>query len=226
MASCGCARAPFGDVPRIVEQCLDPESIRWTTVPLGYDEAMGRDWVETIHQDWGVDGGQPAVAIEAVADDDTEHAHEFLGTIDVRPEGWPWRDRLWPASRGPWTSPHDGRPAAGHPVVVRPGRVRMFWDANAGNFASWRVAWACGFTFQGVIPQGLDHRGTVVDAWRASVGRDDDLTRPVKPWREQVVLEGEGVRLRRGGTTMSMPRTRDSPSHFMPPGAEPIAENL
>lgn len=56
-------------------------------MPLGYDEAMGRDWVETSHQDWGVEGANRLWAIEAVADDDTEHAHVFLGTIDVRPRG-------------------------------------------------------------------------------------------------------------------------------------------
>ncbi|WP_392466693.1 hypothetical protein ACF3NS_13715 [Arsenicicoccus cauae] len=26
-----------GDVPAIVEQCTDPESLRWTTVPRPYD---------------------------------------------------------------------------------------------------------------------------------------------------------------------------------------------
>ena len=216
----------FGDVPRIVEQCLDPESIRWTTVPLGYDEAMGRDWVETIHQDWGVDGANRLWAIEAVADDDTEHAHEFLGTIDVRPRGGGLGAigfGLHPEGRGRHLMTGALRLAT--QWWFDQGGVRMFWDANAGNFASWRVAWACGFTFQGVIPQGLDHRGTVVDAWRASVGRDDDLTRPVKPWREQVVLEGEGVRLRpwRDDDVDAL-EPGDSPSHFMPPGAEPIAE--
>ena len=41
-------------------------------MPLGYDEAMGRDWVETSHQDWGVEGANRLWAIEAVADDDTD----------------------------------------------------------------------------------------------------------------------------------------------------------
>ena len=98
----------------------------------------------------------------------------------------------------------------------------MFWDANAGNFASWRVAWACGFTFQGVIPQGLDHRGTVVDAWRASVGRDDDLTRPVKPWREQVVLGARGPVAAVEGRRCRCLRTRQlaQPLHAAGSGAD------
>ena len=35
------------DIGAIVEQCTDAESIRWTTVPLGYDRAMAETWVTT-----------------------------------------------------------------------------------------------------------------------------------------------------------------------------------
>lgn len=214
------------DVPRIVEQCNDPESIRWTTVPLGYDEAMGREWVETIHRDWGVEGGNRLWAIEAVADDGTDRAHEFLGTIDVRPKGAGIGSigfGLHPEGRGRHLM------AGALRLVTQwwfdQGGVRMFWQANEGNFASWRVAWACGFTFHGLTPQLLPHRENPVNGWTASIGREDDLSRPAKLWRESVVLEGDGIRLRpwRDDDVDAL-EPGDSPSHFMPPGAEPTAE--
>ena len=209
------------DAPRILEQCLDPESVRWTTIPLDYTIEMAHEFLEVITAAWQAPDAHRYWAITDASDPET-----FQGTIDVRPRGAGIAEigfGLHPGGRGRHLMSRAVR------LVTRwwfdQGGVRMFWDANAGNFASWRVAWACGFTFQGVIPQGLDHRGTVVDAWRASVGRGDDLTRPVKPWREQVVLEGEGVRLRpwRDDDVDAL-EPGDSPGHFMPPGAEPIAE--
>lgn len=216
------------DAARIVEQCTDPESIRWTTVPVPYDEAMAREWVADNLAAWSVEGGSRLWAIEAVADDGTDRAGDFLGTIDVRPKGAGIASigfGLHPEGRGRHLM------AGALRLVTQwwfdQGGQRMFWEANVGNFASWRVAWACGFTFHGMVPGKLDHRGEAMDAWTASVGRDDDLTRPVRPWREPVPLEGDGVRLRpwRDDDVDAL-EPGDSPTHFMPPGAEPTAESF
>ncbi|GMA38011.1 hypothetical protein GCM10025883_00560 [Mobilicoccus caccae] len=40
------------DVPAIVEQCTDPESVRWTTVPRPYSEDDARRWIEMVADGW------------------------------------------------------------------------------------------------------------------------------------------------------------------------------
>lgn len=217
-----------GDAARIAEQCNDPESVRWTTAPTPYDEAMGREWVGTIAADWEREGGSRLWAIEAVADDGTEHAHRFLGTIDLRPEGAGIASLgfgLHPEGRGRHLM------AGAVRLVTRwwfdQGGVRMYWKANRGNLASWRVAWACGFTFHATLPEHLDHHGAATDAWVASVGREDDLTTPVHPWREAAVLKGARVRLRPWrDEDVAAVEVRDSPPHFMPEQAQPTVEGF
>lgn len=68
------------DAERIVEQCTDPESLRWTQVPRGYTLEMAHEWVTDIAKGWDEDGDR-LWAIEEVADGE----HRFLGSIDLRP---------------------------------------------------------------------------------------------------------------------------------------------
>lgn len=207
------------DAERIVEQCTDPQSIRWTPVPVPYDTAMAQAWIEGIAAKWATEGAGRSWAISA-ADDPRE---AFLGTIDVRPRG------AGIATTGFGLHP-EGRGAHLMARALRltarwwfdHGGIRLWWEANRGNFASWRVAWACGFTSHGTLPHHLDHRGEATDAWVASVGRDDDLSRPVRPWREAVPLEGARVRLRPWrDEDVNAVEPADSPIHFMPEGAQP-----
>jgi RimJ/RimL family protein N-acetyltransferase len=211
------------DVPRIVEQCVDPDSVRWTTVPAPYTEADGLQWFEAIRGGWEGGRGPYLWAITDAAEPET-----FLGTIDVRdhgsgigfigfglhPEGRGRRlmtAALRLASRWWWDR----------------GGVRMHWQANRGNFASWRVAHACGFAYHGLMPAHLPQRGEALDSWNASVGRDDDLTRPATPWREPVTLEGDGIRLRAWRESdVEAIEPGDSPSHYMPKGAEPTTQTF
>ena len=41
------------DAERIVEQCNDPESIRWTTVPVPYGLEQADDFLTMIAAGWG-----------------------------------------------------------------------------------------------------------------------------------------------------------------------------
>ena len=52
------------DAEAIVEQCTDPDSIRWTTVPLDYDLAMAESWVTTAIPARWEDGSERVFAIE------------------------------------------------------------------------------------------------------------------------------------------------------------------
>ena len=183
--------APVGDAPRIVEQCFDPESIRWTTVPLGYDEAMvaiGRDEPPGL----GRRRGQPAV-----------------GDRSGRRRRHRARPRVPGDDRRPPRGVALARSAGLHPggrgrhlmtALLRLATqwwfdqaVRRFWDANANNRLVARAR-AFGLHLPGAssIRSGPS-RDRVVDARRASVGRDDDLTRPVKAVaRKQVVPRARG----------------------------------
>ncbi|MCA0335687.1 MAG: GNAT family N-acetyltransferase [Actinobacteria bacterium] len=212
------------DVDRIVEQCNDPESIRWTTVPTPYDAAMGREFVESIAAGWTTPAGDRLWAITAADDPD----EVFMGTIDVRAKGAGIASigfGLHPEGRGRHLMAGALRLAT--QWWFDQGGVRMFWQANRGNFASWRVAWACGFTFHGTVPELLTARDQAFDGWTGSVGRGADLTRPAAPWRESVVLEADGIRLRpwRDEDIDAM-EPWVGLEHAMPPGAQPTPETF
>ena len=74
------------DIPGIIEQCRDPETIRWTTVPTpegGYGEREARAFLSTIPFGW--EGGGPYVwAIELLAGAGREPV-PFAGSIDLQP---------------------------------------------------------------------------------------------------------------------------------------------
>jgi RimJ/RimL family protein N-acetyltransferase len=71
----------------------------------------------------------------------------------------------------------------------------VIWLANVGNWASRRLAWKLGFSFEGTLRQWLPHRGELRDAWAGTLLADDPRE-PRRRWLDHVVLEGPGVRLR------------------------------
>ena len=75
------AHAPT-DAARIVEQSVDAESIRWTTVPRPYGLEDATGFLAMIAESHGTEGGQRYWAIE-----DVTEPGGFLGTIDLRPRG-------------------------------------------------------------------------------------------------------------------------------------------
>lgn len=165
------------DLDAIVEQCIDPESLRWTTIPRPYTRSHAWEFLEIIAAAWNQPEGHRFWAIEWV---DGAGAARFGGTIDLRPRGQGSAEvgyGLHPDARG------HGVMTAALRLVCRhwfdEGGRRVTWFANAGNVASWRVARACGFTRHGDLPQYLPHPDGLADAWVASVGADDDLTAAV-----------------------------------------------
>lgn len=213
------------DADRIVEQCQDPDTLRWTTVPRPYGPAEAQGFLRVIQQAWDAEGGVEHWAICEVGDPD----EAFLGTIDLRPKPGGTADigfGLHPQARGRGLMARALRLVAARHFEDRDGH-RLYWYADRGNFGSWRVAWACGFIHHGLLPghnAGLasDPSLLAADAWVASIGPSDDRDRPVAPWREAVVLEGRGIRLRpwRDADEAAV-EAGDSPEHFVPPGADP-----
>lgn len=83
------------------------------------------------------------------------------------------------------------------------GARTVTWRCAAGNFASWRVAWANGFRWDGVWRDMHPVAGGAnVDTWTGSLGRAEwsDAPargrRPQRPWWVPAVLDGSRVRLR------------------------------
>ncbi|KGN37069.1 GNAT family N-acetyltransferase [Knoellia aerolata] len=213
------------DVDRIVEQCLDQASRRWTQVPRDYTADMAKEWLTTIAAGWDQadgDGGR-LWALEEVADD----AHRFLGTIDLRPRAGARAEigyGLHPDGRG------RGLMARALRLVDQwwfdQGGRRVDWYAEVGNFASWAVARAAGYEFVTTLPEHVTHgEGHLVDAWFASIGRDDPAA-PRAAWLVPPVLEADGIRLRawRDDDVASV-EAPDHPPHFVPSRAIPTLES-
>jgi RimJ/RimL family protein N-acetyltransferase len=182
------------DLQALVEQCTDPVSVRWTTVPLGYTDEMGTSYLtESVPAGWR-DDTEWNFAIEATHADGRRR---FGGSISLRVE--------------------DGRRAeiayGAHPGVRGKGVMRtavgllldwgfrdrdletVSWLAERGNWPSRRIAWRAGFTFGGVLPKWLNHRDQYPDAWIGTLHRDDPRE-PTTTWYDVAVVDGERVRLR------------------------------
>lgn len=177
------------DVPRIVEQCNDPESLRWTTVPSPYDEGDARDWIGT--------------AIPAAWADDTTYCFaievdgRFAGSVDLRMRGGGEAELgfgLHPDVRGRRVMRRALDLLLDWAFDVQGVEVAT-WRAFVGNWASRRTVWDLGFTFGATVPRLLPHRGERRDAWTAWLGRSDERT-PTVAWHQPPVLEKDAVRLR------------------------------
>ena len=180
------------DVDAVTEMCRDPEFGRWTTVPMPYErdnavrfvtEIVPAGWREHTSFGW---------AIEASDDDGRSR---FAGNVDLRTDprpdiGFglhPWARGRGVMARAVRLATRWGFDTLGMPLV--------HWECHTGNFASWRVAWSCGFAFQATIPGYSPQRGELRDAWLAVLRADDEQV-PRTRWLPVPVLEGARVRLR------------------------------
>ncbi len=185
------------DIPGIIEQCRDPETIRWTTVPTpegGYGETEARAFLSMIPFGW--EGGGPYVwAVELLGGEDREPI-SFAGSIDLHPrepELFSVGFGLHPAARGRRVMTSALRLARDHAFDVL-GIEAIRWQAVVGNWGSRRTAAAAGFRFDGAARCLLSHRGELLDGWQATVTAGDprvDLSWPPPP-----TLTGDRVTLR------------------------------
>lgn len=178
------------DVTDLVIMADDPEFVRHTTVPAPYTEQDALDRIEHVRA--GIaDGAGMFWAIEAP---DGDRAR-FAGQVDVRPGPPPEVGfGLAPWARGRGFMSRALRLAAGW-AFTEAGHPILHWAAHAGNLASWRVAHACGFSFDGERPLALPHRGRLVDGWFASL-RPGVAATARTTWWDVPVVEGDRVRLR------------------------------
>jgi RimJ/RimL family protein N-acetyltransferase len=177
------------DADDLVEYYRDPEIRRWDdTVPPHFTSADAAAWVAAADSGRAT-GERYQFAVEA--------GGRLVGDLNLRPQGAGLAligYGLKADHRGqglmsralrlalPW-----GFQAAGLDVV--------HWQAQVGNWASRRVAWAVGFRVDGVVPGLLAHDGGRVDGWLAALRRTDRLE-PAHPWYRPERITGRIAVLR------------------------------
>lgn len=216
------------DLPFVVEQSNDPETVRWTTVPQPYDLGSAREFLGLHVSGWAVPEGTKHWVVELLPHDGAAGL-PFAGIVDLRPgaTGGAWETGfvLLPAARGRGAMSGALRLAARW--AFDHGAPSLYWFAARGNFASWRVAHACGFTHQGTLPTRLaDRADRVADAWAALLLPDDEMS-PRHAWVEPPVVEADGLRLRPlRDDDRAIAEPHDHPAHFMPSRGIPSPETF
>jgi [ribosomal protein S5]-alanine N-acetyltransferase len=186
--------AGSGDLPGMVEQCRDPEMIRWTSVPTpddGYQLRDAAEFLALIAAGW-TSGERLGWTIEA----QRGAARGFCGSIDLRLEGDGIADvgfGLHPEARGRGMMTAALQLVCDYGFQVA-GLEVIRWRAVVGNWASRRVAGNVGFIFDGTVRRLLAHRGELLDGWIATLTREDP--RVPQSWLQPVELQGRGIRLR------------------------------
>jgi RimJ/RimL family protein N-acetyltransferase len=183
-----------GDLPAMVEQCRDIDTIRWTPVPTppgGYQLRDAEEFLALIAEGW-TSGRRLGWTIEA----ERGSTRGFCGSIILHLEGDGIAEvgfGLHPEARGRSIMTAALNLVCDYGFEVAGLRV-IRWRAVVGNWASRRVAANVGFVFDGTVRRSLVHRGDLLDGWVASLTRDDP--RVPERWLNPVGLDGNGVRLR------------------------------
>jgi RimJ/RimL family protein N-acetyltransferase len=184
------------DAADVVAQCRDPQTQRWTTVPVPYGSHDAHQWLSSRQTAWE-SGREYTFAIETEG--------RFAGSLTLRPDGLHGMRVSY--GLAPWAR---GKGVTRRAVVTSLTWAfdvldveTALWTAVAGNWAGRRVAWSVGFRLEGTVRGMLEQRGIRLDAWVGSLRRGDALA-PVHPWFDPPVLTGRGVRLR-GHSTNDVP---------------------
>jgi [ribosomal protein S5]-alanine N-acetyltransferase len=188
-------RAPDrGDLHAIVEQCRDPEMIRWTTVPTppdGYQLRDAEEFLALTAAGW-TSGQRLSWTIEA-----RRHGKRgCCGGINLDLEGDGVAEvgfGLHPQARGRSIMTRALNLVCDYGFEVAGLRL-IRWRAMVGNWASRRVTANVGFVFDGTVRSLLVQRGELQDGWIATLVRDDP--RVPRPWLHPIEIHGTAVRLR------------------------------
>ena len=182
------------DIAGVLDQCTDPETQAWTTVPSPYTAAHAAQYVrEAVPTGWR----EESYLALAIAD---ARSDEFLGTVDLRLDG----------AGGAEVGFGLRRSARGHGMMTTAVRAVLewafastgldldvvHWRAQVGNWPSRRVAWRCGFRVEGTVRGLCVARGRRYDGWIGSL-RSGDPREPGAPWYPVPTLRGVRCVLRR-----------------------------
>jgi RimJ/RimL family protein N-acetyltransferase len=189
---------PHGDadVDAVTELCQDPETAARTRVPVPYTRADAERFVRE-RAERGADGAELTFAIDAAcADDEASGALRYAGNLALRPAGGAVEVGFalspWARGRGIMS---DALRTALRWAFDELDCYVVHWQAHTDNWASRRVAWACGFRVEGTVRGLLEARGERHDGWIGSLVRGEQLA-PAHPWLEAPVIAGPQVVLR------------------------------
>ncbi len=181
------------DIDGVYEQCQDPASQRWTTVPVPYTRKDAAEFLDRIEEAWNTDAAW-FFAIEAEGGAGSDR---FGGTVELKPAG-PGLAEIGfgthPGVRGKGVMTRAVELLLDWGFEATPIRTVTWW-ANAGNRGSLRVAWKNGFSVDGFSREVLPQRGALLDGWYATL-RASDSREPKTAWHSAPVIDGERVRLR------------------------------
>ncbi|MEV1291115.1 GNAT family protein [Pseudonocardia sp. NPDC049635] len=184
------------DVAEIAAVYRDAGTRRWTSLGPHLGAADARRWTERVAENWSTGRGFGW----AVAARGPDGCPRYAGQIDLRPGPPPSVGYLLaPWARGAGRMSRALRLAADWGFSVA-GFAVLHWECRAGHLASWRVAHACGFAFDGVRTRALPAAGGLVDAWTAVLLPDPAASVasrvPCTTWWPVPVLEHGPIRLR------------------------------
>jgi ribosomal-protein-alanine N-acetyltransferase len=181
------------DLPRVVEQCRDPDSIRWIPVPVpagGYGPDDAAAFLTSVAAGWQ-SGESLAWAVEG-----RDRSGVFCGSIELRVPG----DGLGGLGYGLHPDARGRHLMSGALRLVRDfafdvaGLHALRWEAVVGNWGSRRVAAAAGWPCEGSVRSLLVHRGELLDGWVGTLLATDPRT--PRHWDDPPVLTGPRLRLR------------------------------
>lgn len=188
------------DVQGVYEQCTDPVSQAWTTVPVPYSrdhakrfvrEAMPGGW--QLDQEWGF-----AVDVGG----------RFAGTVSLRDRGDHRAEIAYgahPGFRGTGAMERALRLLLAWGFEDR-GLWTVIWWANRGNWPSRKLAWRLGFAVDGTLRDWLPQRGALLDAWVGTLLATDER-QPRHRWIDVPTIESPELPIRlRGGRAEDAPR--------------------
>lgn len=162
------------DIPASLAAARDPEVTHWTSVPRDQTEEDVRAWLARCDAAWGE--GEATWSIRHTSDD------RVLGNLVLRRHSDTIREvgyLILPEERGNGYMTEALRLVAAH-AFGQMGTARLVWKACAGNWASWRTAWKCGFRREGV-ERGASGRDHVKDLWVGSLLAGEPLE-PASAW--------------------------------------------
>ncbi|HNA98643.1 MAG TPA: GNAT family N-acetyltransferase [Marmoricola sp.] len=178
------------DTTAIVEQCLDPETQKWTRISADFSAADAEPWIRHVVPDDWRRGRAYHLAVE--------HEGRYAGSVSLRPTGPGTAEisyGLHPDFRGRSISQ-----AALNLLLdwafAELDLETIQWLCPVGNWASRKVAWRLGFNFVGILPGWLPFREGTVDAWAGSLMRTEPRA-PRGEWLDVPTINSDLVRLRR-----------------------------
>jgi RimJ/RimL family protein N-acetyltransferase len=176
------------DVDAIIEYSSDPEMARWTSAPRPFTRADAEAWQNRAATGW-TSGGRHQFAVDLDG--------RMIGAVTLIPRGAGLAEIGYGLTAG-----YRGRGLMSKALRLalawgfgEAGIDVVHWQAQVGNWASRRAAWAVGFRVDGVTPGLLEHRGARVDGWLAALRRGDRLA-PPHPWYLPERITGRQVVLR------------------------------